>query len=406
VLPSAAAIELLSAGKLDEAEALLQPLLSAHPLDPDLLANLGLIAFRRRNLAHARELLQRATAISPHNHVVHSNLAAVLADLGEFAAAELHARSALSLDPTDTEAQITLAECLTSRESFDEAERSYAEAAQVERWRVAGQVRFGRTFFEVARVAFANAQLPPVTTIASSAARETTHVLFLACSADYLERYAGSLLESLSANGGGDGLLHLHLVSGDEGITERLAAVPKRYSRLPMIITMESPDLAGMDQDRRVAFHTAARFLRVPTLLAHYAKPVVTLDIDAIIEGPTRQLVEAGVGADLALMLRIPQRIAWTNVLAGTVVFNPSARAMDFARQVAGFLLASMAEGRMSWNIDQIALYCSLVMQKRFAQAPAVRSVNEAAERVIYQLSPLRGEKQADRKYLEYFAEI
>ena len=193
---SAAAIELLTAGKLDEAEAMLAPLLSAHPLDPELLANLGLIAFRRRDLAHARELLQRASAIAPRDRVVHSNLAAVLADLGEFGAAEMHARTALSLDPTDTEAQITLAECLAARESFDEAERCYAQAAQVESWRVAGQVRFGRTFFEAARAAFAQAQLPPVTTIASSAATEATHVLFLTCSADYLERYAGSLLES------------------------------------------------------------------------------------------------------------------------------------------------------------------------------------------------------------------
>lgn len=397
---------LLEAGRLDEAESSLRPLLRNNPLDPDLLANLGLIAFRRREYAQARELLTQAVALAPLHGAAHSNLAAVLAELSEFQSAELQARAALALDPSDSEAMVTLAECLVVRENFDEAERSYLSAAQSSRWQVAGQVRFGRAFFDKAREAGEGKLLSPVRVLADTSTTTATHVLYLACSADYLERYGGSLIESLAANGGGDGLLHLHLIGVDDKLAGRLAGLPQRYARVAMKITAESPPLDGLDADARVAFYTGARFLRVPDLLRQYARPVVTLDIDAIVEGPTLELIRAADGADLALMQRMPQRIVWTNVLAGTVVFNATPPAEAYARLVKGYIEASMADGRLAWNLDQIALYCSLVMMRRFREAPAVNAVNAAAERVIYQLSPLRGEKQADRKYLEYFAEI
>ena len=403
---TARALALLQSGKLDEAEALLGPLLAANPADGNLLANLGLIAFRRRDMPRAQEMLERAVFSTPDNAAAHSNLAAVLAELTEFDLAEQHARAALELDSSDTEALITLAESLVAREQFDEAEQCFGEAAAAERWRVAGEVRFGKVSFEAACRNESNGALPPIRTLVGRPANEASHVLFLACSPDYLERYAGSLLESLSANGGGGALLHLHVVGDDERLLQRLLKVPARYHRLPMTITSESPDLSGMSSSQRITFYTGARFLRVPDLLDEYQRPVITLDIDAIIEGPTQQLIEAAAGGDLALMLRMPQRIVWTNVLAGVVVFNPTARAKAYAQLVKGFILTSLAEGRLTWNLDQIALFCSLVMQRRFAQAPEVRAINAAAERVIYQLSPLRGEKQADRKYLEYFAEI
>jgi hypothetical protein len=400
------ALALLQSGKLDEAEALLGTLLAATPGDGNLQANLGLIAFRRRDMPRAREILGRAVSSAPDNAAAHSNLAAVLAELTEFDLAEQHARRALELDSSDTEALITLAESLVARERYDEAEQCYAVAAAAERWRVAGEVRFGKASFEAACRAESVATLPPIRTLVGPPANAASHVLFLACSPDYLDRYAGSLLESLSANGGGGSLLHLHVVGGDEHLVQRLLSVPVRYHRVPMTITAESPDLSGMSSSQRTTFFTGARFLRVPDLLDEYRRPVVTLDIDAIIEGPTQQLIEVAAGGDLALMLRMPQRIVWTNVLAGVVVFNPTAKARAYARLVKGFILTSVAEGRLTWNLDQIALFCSLVMQGKFAEAPVVHAVNAAAERVIYQLSPLRGEKVEDRKYLEYFAEI
>ena len=317
-----------------------------------------------------------------------------------------HPRAALALDPADAEATVTLAECLVVRENFDEAERCYLSASQSPRWSVARQVRFGRAFFDKARETGAGGALPPVRVLAENSAQTATHVLYLAASADYLDRYGGSLIESLAANGGGDSLLHLHLIGVDEKLAGRLARLPQRYARVAMRITAESPPLDALDAEARVAFYTGARFLRVPELLRHYARPVVTLDIDAIIEGPTIELVRAADGADLALMQRMPQRIVWTNVLAGTVVFNATPPAEAYAQLVKGYIETSMAEGRMAWNLDQIALYCSLVMMRRFVDPPAVNAVNASAERVIYQLSPLRGEKLADRKYLEYFAEI
>lgn len=403
---SRTALELLQAGKLDEAEAILNTLLAADPGDGNLLANLGLIAFRRHDMPRAREILEHAVGSTPGNAAAHSTLAAVLAELSAFDLAEWHARAALTIDSSDAEALITLAESLAAQERHDEAEQCYATAAATERWRVAGEVRFGRPAFEAARLNESAAVLPAIRTIVARPANDISHVLFLACSPDYLERYAGSLLESLSANGGSGSLLHLHVVGSDEPLVERLRNLPERYRRVPMTITSESPDLSGLNANQRVTFYTGARFLRVPDLLREYCLPVVTLDIDALIEGPTLQLVDAAAGDDLGLMLRMPQRIVWTNVLAGVVVFNPTVKAMAYAKLVKGFILTSLIEGRLTWNLDQIALYCSLVMQKRFADAPDSCAVNAAAERVIYQLSPLRGEKQADRKYLEYFAEI
>ena len=164
---TARALALLQSGKLDEAEALLGPLLAANPADGNLLANLGLIAFRRRDMPRAQEMLERAVFSTPDNAAAHSNLAAVLAELAEFDLAEKHSRSALGIDSSDTEALITLAESLVARERFDEAEQCFGEAAAAERWRVAGEVRFGKVSFEAACRNESNGALPPIRTLLS-----------------------------------------------------------------------------------------------------------------------------------------------------------------------------------------------------------------------------------------------
>jgi hypothetical protein len=404
--PEAGTKALIAAGRLEEAETQLRARCESHPGDADALANFGLVALRRGDSALARERLFRAIAVAPGHTDARANLAAALARLEDFGAAEQHARLALAARPDHDEARITLAEALAARGDFDAAEAAYAEAASHPGWSVAGLVRFSREFFERSLDA-AEAALPPLRTLAEpSRTAGISHVLYLACSADYLRDYGGSLLESLDANGGAGALVHLHLVGDDAGLEVGLACLPERYARRALRITAESPDLTALIQPERVAFYTAARFLRVPELLAQYALPVITLDIDALVTGPTAQLCAAANGADLALMLRPQQRIAWTNVLAGALVFNPTPAAADYARLVKGYVEASRAEGRLSWNLDQVALYCSLVMMRRFGAAPAVTALNAAADRVIHQFSPLRGNKKADPLYLEYRADI
>src|SRR5262245_50642790 len=95
--------QLIEAGRLDEAEAMLKARLDGHPNDAVALTNLGLVAMRRADFEAAWIHLQKALSLDARNSPAHSNLAAVLVQLANFEDAERHALSALSIDPANDE---------------------------------------------------------------------------------------------------------------------------------------------------------------------------------------------------------------------------------------------------------------------------------------------------------------
>ncbi|HVH80174.1 MAG TPA: tetratricopeptide repeat protein, partial [Stellaceae bacterium] len=122
------AVEHEAAGRLDEAEALLQRLLADHPDRPRALHLLGIVAFRKGRMTEAVEHVERAIALMPNAALFHRNLCEMYRKLKRYDAALLAGLRAVELDPNDIHAHHNLGVLHYHRLEIDEA-IACAEAA-------------------------------------------------------------------------------------------------------------------------------------------------------------------------------------------------------------------------------------------------------------------------------------
>jgi cellulose synthase operon protein C len=137
---------LFNAGKVDEAEAAFASLQQKNPRDADVVAGLGIIRLRQDRFAESRELLERATRLSPGRSRQWSEALASarfweqvqLAEgerkAGNLAASERRLRSAIGAAPgiaaKEPSVRLTLADTLLAQDRAEEAERIYRDVLQ------------------------------------------------------------------------------------------------------------------------------------------------------------------------------------------------------------------------------------------------------------------------------------
>jgi protein O-GlcNAc transferase len=95
------ALELHRAGRLDDASAIYQQLLTDNPDDADAAHLLGLVRFRKNDFDSAIRLIESAVERDPDNPIYHANLGNVLKDAGRLTDAIAAYRLALELKPGD-----------------------------------------------------------------------------------------------------------------------------------------------------------------------------------------------------------------------------------------------------------------------------------------------------------------
>lgn len=88
-------------GRFDDADALLRPALAAHPDNPSLLNNTGILRHCQGRLDEARSLFERAIAAAPADHRPLVNLGTLLKDIGDDDGADNRLRRARALAPDD-----------------------------------------------------------------------------------------------------------------------------------------------------------------------------------------------------------------------------------------------------------------------------------------------------------------
>lgn len=103
------AVAMMEAGRLAEAEPLLQEMICRAPELPGPYLNLGILYERTGRLAAAEGALLQAVERDPTNAVARNELGVVLREAGQFAAALATYRAALDLDPTYANAHYNLA---------------------------------------------------------------------------------------------------------------------------------------------------------------------------------------------------------------------------------------------------------------------------------------------------------
>jgi len=116
------AVSLHRAGRLEEAKAHYQALLSLQPEAADIIHLLGLVYFQLKDYAAAEPLLRQAIALQGNVADFHFNLGAMLLEQGRHQEAEAVFRQASQLKPYDGEILNNLAVSLASQRRHGEAE--------------------------------------------------------------------------------------------------------------------------------------------------------------------------------------------------------------------------------------------------------------------------------------------
>ena len=125
------AYQLQRAGRLDEAEALYQRHLAAHPNDPRALHALGTLLLQRRQPDRAVEPLGRAAGLAPNSPDAHFALADALRFCERFAEAEQAYRKSIALRPLFPPAHNGLGLALVRQNKPESAILSWQRAIQL-----------------------------------------------------------------------------------------------------------------------------------------------------------------------------------------------------------------------------------------------------------------------------------
>ncbi|HEX3881552.1 MAG TPA: tetratricopeptide repeat protein [Stellaceae bacterium] len=120
------------AGRLNEAEALLNRIREEAPDHPAAIHQLGIVAFRRGQPGRAAELMERSVELAPHSALFHRNLCEAYRTLDRYDDALAVGLRAVALDPNDILCRHNLSVLRYDRLELDEAIASAEAALQLE----------------------------------------------------------------------------------------------------------------------------------------------------------------------------------------------------------------------------------------------------------------------------------
>ena len=119
-------------GRLDEAEAILDGILSGAPETPGAVHQKGIVAFRRGRTADAAALMERSIALTPGSALFHRNLCEVYRVQDRFDDALATGERATALDPIDPLCHHNLGVVHYDRLALDEAILCAESALQID----------------------------------------------------------------------------------------------------------------------------------------------------------------------------------------------------------------------------------------------------------------------------------
>jgi hypothetical protein len=210
-------------------------------------------------------------------------------------------------------------------------------------------------------------------------------------------------MNSFSQNAGPNKLLHLHILDPDDHLRAYVSSLLDKLKLCNVAMTVEQTSLAQSGSDHfRKTFYTCSRFLHMNALLHRYDVPIACFDIDTIFEAPIDALTSASVGHDVGLFFREPPDSPWLDVIANTVVAHNTRRAQAYFAAVSNFIRYFAARAELFWHVDQIALYCVLVMMQRFSEPPAVAPIGQGEEMPVWHIGHLYDFRLHEERFARY----
>jgi tetratricopeptide (TPR) repeat protein len=370
------------------------------------IAALAECAWRTGRLGRAHECYAFWTDSAPADAKGYLGLAATLHGLRRFEEARRAVEAAARLDPRNAGIHARRGCIHASLAEFDAAERAFSEAAQLD-----GNLAMCRVVSFSGKLFAALQRLPeiPEPPVAADRGSSSTFdaVALSSCNGPYFDKYGPVFLASLAQNSPAGVLLHLHLYDPDSALVENVEHQLARCGIRRYVVSTSHTKVGRGGDDRneytqRVVY-SCGRFLFLPRWIARYRRPIVALDIDAVVEGGLGRYVDFAAGRDIALLQREPADAPWLDIIAYIMVANPNPRTLDYFRLVRNYIWHFLRSGEAHWHLDQIALYCCLKMMERYASPPAVAWLTRGdLERGLWHLGHAYDYKLADERLARY----
>ncbi|MEO7728680.1 MAG: tetratricopeptide repeat protein [Burkholderiales bacterium] len=372
-------------------------------VDPWTLGNLGVCHWKIGNLAEAEYCLRGAVELKPAVTRAHVSLANVLHASRRFDAALEELATAEKLDATDHQIPMRRGCALAALGRYDEAQQAFAHSIQLAgRFTYARLAAFDHVTFDAVS---ANDNVPAAPQLAAQAGAqngEFRYVTLISCNPAYVRKYGFPFIRSFAERSGGASLLHLHVYDPDDAILDEIAAVIARSGVARYVVTIEPSPYAALEAQRRKAYYACGRLVHMPFWLDRYRCPVLSLDVDFIVEGALDGLIDAAAGHDAGLNPREPPDSPWLDVIANIIVANPTPAARHYFTAVKNYALACLAREPEAWLVDQSALYCILKMMERFAAPPAIVWLPAALQSSLWHIGHAYDHLLDDPRYRKY----
>ncbi|MBB3264861.1 tetratricopeptide (TPR) repeat protein [Azospirillum sp. OGB3] len=198
-------------------------------------------------------------------------------------------------------------------------------------------------------------------------------VVVASCDSGYLERFGPLFLASLDRFSAPGQAAHLHILDPRPDTDARVAALQARLRHVRLGWSYETSP-AGLTPQARTTFYTFARFLRVPRLARLYRAPLLVADIDAcLLSDPTGFLTPLSAATPLALQY-FPDNLArlYDGVGGGLMVLRPEPTVIALFERIRRFLVSWIAERRLHYFLDQIALTAGTDDALRRGDGPSI----------------------------------
>ncbi len=432
----AVAMQALQRGEIDRARGLCDAMLAENPDSPTGLRLLGLVHMLERHYEAAIEAFTRSAESLPELGTL-INLTTCLTKVGALERAIASGRAAISMAPASVPAHLGLALALHGMQRMDEAlaeveeaerlspgnpavavrrgairahlgeydaaERDFALPGAANAAPPCQAVRFNRAFYDALDAAAQSPAPEPAHLMSMGSTEKARYVVYVGCNADYFCKYGVVFVNSYAANSAVGNALHLHIIDPHERFNQALSDVARRLPTLNLVVTTERAPLdAAADPGNTRTYYASARFIQLAGLLAHYRKPMLMFDVDAIVEAPLDRLLDHVGDRDLGLVLREPVDSPWLDIIAYIVGARPTPAALEYLRRVRGYILHFLQRRQMPWGLDQTALYCALKMMQRFDKTPRVAWFSRDLQAVTWQIGQAYDYKLRDERVRRY----
>lgn len=432
----ALALQALQRGELGRARELCDGMLADNPGSPVALRMLGLVNMLERRYDAAIDAFMRSAEAFPELGTF-INLATCQTKIGDLERALHSGQTAVAMAPGSVPARLGLAttlqgmlrleEALAEVEEaarlspgnpsvamrrgaihahlghYDAAEQDFALAAASNDTPQCRAVRFSQAFYDTLGAATGDRIPKPAQLMSLGSSEGARYVVYVGCTADYFCKYGVTFVNSYAANSASGNLLHLHVVDPHERSGNALSDIARRLPALNLVVTTErSPIDAATDPGNAKSYYACARFIQLADFLAHYRRPILSFDVDAVVEAPLDRLLDHIGSHDLGLVLREPIDSPWWDIIAYIVGVRPTPATLEYLRRVRNYILYFLDRRQMPWALDQLSLYCVLKMMERFDTAPSVAWFSRELQSVTWQIGQAYDYKLTDERVRRY----